>query len=408
MPRGRPGPAPGDQSPYAWVILVAAMAMVAIGIGSLFSLGVFLQPIGHATGWSRSSISAIALFNWIVMGAGSLLWGFLSDRFSPRLVALAGGILVGLGLVLTSQTGALWQFAGGFGLLVALGVSALVVPMVSTVTRWFTALRALAVGLVWSGSGLGVLVISPLTQWLISAFGWRNAMLMLGVLAWVTIIPAALLIRDRPEGGVPDAPGGAGAPEAAVSTAGALRSPVLWTIAFTHFACCAAHSGPIFHMVACATGRGLAPMTAASVFGVSGLSSIAGRIGLGLLADRLGIKWVLVTGLFAQALMILSYVQADDVWTFYALAAPFGVTYGGVMPLYAVLTREYFGEKVMGTAYGAVFFIACVGMGMGSFAGGWIYDQLGSYTWLFLTSSVVGTMAALLAVTLRPPRARHP
>ncbi|MFQ5520742.1 MAG: MFS transporter, partial [Candidatus Methylomirabilia bacterium] len=149
MPSGTPERPPPDHSPYAWIVLAAAIVIVSIGIGSLFSLGVFLQPIGYATGWSRSSISAIALFNWIVMGAGSLFWGFLSDRFSSRLVALAGGVLVGLGLVLTSQTGALWQFAGGFGLLVALGVSALVVPMVSTVTRWFTTLRALAVGLVW-------------------------------------------------------------------------------------------------------------------------------------------------------------------------------------------------------------------------------------------------------------------
>ncbi|MFQ5520613.1 MAG: MFS transporter, partial [Candidatus Methylomirabilia bacterium] len=146
---------------------------------------------------------------------------------------------------------------------------------------------------------------------------------------------------------------------------------------------------------------------AAGVFGVSGFSSIGGRIGFGLLADRLGVKQILVMGLFAQALLILSYAQANDAATFYALAVPFGVAYGGVMPLYAVLTREYFGEKVMGTAYGAVFLISSVGMGIGSFAGGWIYDQLGSYTWLFLTSSMVGGMAALLGTTLRPPRA-HP
>jgi MFS family permease len=183
-----------------------------------------------------------------------------------------------------------------------------------------------------------------------------------------------------------------------------LATPQFWMIAFTHFACCAAHSGPIFHMVTHATDQGLTPMVAATALGVSGFSSIIGRLGGGVLADRFGAKPTLVVGLALQAAMIPVYLVARDVTAFYALAIVFGIAYGGVMPLYALVTREYFGEKVMGAAYGAVFLISTLGMGIGSYAGGVLYDRLSSYAWLYSGSFVIGAFAVSLALTFRPPR----
>src|SRR5207244_745146 len=147
---------------------------------------------------------------------------------------------------------------------------------------------------------------------------------------------------------------------------------------------------------------------AASVLGLSGLASIAGRIGGGVLADRFGAKRTLVIGLAMQSAMIALYLVTHDVVGFYALALAFGVAYGGVMPLYALVVREYFGDKVMGTAYGSVFLISTLGMGLGSFAGGLIYDQLGSYGWLFISSFTIGGAAAVLALAFRPPRVLAP
>ena len=106
--------------------------------------------------------------------------------------------------------------------------------------------------------------------------------------------------------------------------------------------------------------------------------------------------------------MIPVYLVAHDVTAFYALAIVFGISYGGVMPLYALVTREYFGEKVMGTAYGAVFLISTLGMGIGSYAGGILYDRLGSYAWLYSGSFVIGAVAVSLALTFRPPRTAAP
>jgi MFS family permease len=182
-----------------------------------------------------------------------------------------------------------------------------------------------------------------------------------------------------------------------------VTTPQFWVIAVTHFACCAAHSGPIFHMVTHATDQGVGAMAAASVLGLSGLASIAGRIGGGVLADRYGAKPTLIAGLALQAAMIFLYLFARDLAGFTALALVFGTAYGGVMPLYALVTREYFGESVMGAAYGGVFLISTLGMGLGSFAGGWVYDSFGSYAWLFGGSFAIGAMAILTAFMFRQP-----
>jgi predicted MFS family arabinose efflux permease len=388
---------------YGWVVVLAAAVIVAMGLGALFSLAVFIKPIEDTLGWSRTGISTIALVNWIAMGVGSFLWGWLSDRCGTRLVVLAGGALLGLGLVLSSQVATLWQLYVTFGATVGLAAGAFYAPLTATATRWFDTRRGVAVALVSSGIGLGVLAIAPLARWLTVLFDWRIAMLLLGDVAWLVVLPLALLIRERP--------GEAGAderrrPSPRPGAAAVMRTPQFWALALTHFACCAAHSGPIFHMVSHAIDRGVPAMAAASVLGISGLTSIAGRVGGGLLADRFGAKRVLVAGLALQATIVLAYPAAREVGAFVGLAMIFGLAYGGVMPLYALVTRQYFGEEVMGTAYGAVFLVSTLGMGLGSFAGGWFYDQLGGYTWLFLSSAAIGLAAMLLALTFRAPAFR--
>jgi MFS family permease len=389
---------------YGWTVLAAAATIVAVGMGALFSLGVFLRPIEESMRWSRSEISVVALINWLAMGLGSFVWGTLSDRFGGRVVAASGGFILGLGLVLSSQVSSLGQLYVTFGVLVGFAVGAFYAPLTSTVTKWFTTNRGLAVGAVSGGIGLGTFLVAPLTRWLTSAWDWRVAMLVLGDLAWLVIIPVALLIRNAPSEMGAVALGGSAAAQRDYSTSQVLRAPQFWAIALTHLACCAAHSGPIFHMVTHAIDQGVASMVAATVFGVSGLTSIAGRIGCGMLADRFGAKRTLIAGLGLQAAMVFSYLFTRDAGSFYAAAVVFGVAYGGVMPLYALVTREYFGEKVMGTAYGSVFLVSTLGMGLGSYAGGLIHDHLGTYAWLYITSTAIGAAAMLLALSFRPPR----
>jgi MFS family permease len=393
---------------YGWVVLGSAFLIITLSIGTLFTLGVFLSPLAEAMGWSRSSISGISLLNWAVMGLGSFVAGYLSDRFGTRVVVVAGGGLLGLGLLLSSQVQELWQLYLTFGVLVGGGVSAFYVPLTVTAVKWFGARRGLAAAVVSAGIGFGILTLSPLSRWLINLTDWRMALLILGDLSWLIVIPFALLLRPAPGDIAPAAPraaraaGGAG-PAASPGGGSVVRAWPFWAIGLTHFACCAAHSGPIFHMVSHVIDQGVAGMAAATVLGVSGLSSIFGRLATGLAADRFGAKRTLLTMLALQAAMIVLYVFVRDLGAFYALAVAFGIAYGGVMPLYALVTREYFGERIMGTAYGAVFFISSIGMGLGSYAGGVIHDALGSYRWLFLGSFLVAASAVALAMALRPP-----
>ena len=389
---------------YGWVIVGVGMLIGCISMGTMMSLGVFLQPMSQDMGWSRAGISFAAVLNFLGMGFGSFFWGSLSDQFGTRAVVLAGGILLGIGLIAGSQAATLSQFQLLFGITVGLAVGSFYVPMTATITRWFTTNRSLAVALVSAGMGLGTVLIAPLSRWIISNYDWRSAMLVIGGLAWIVIIPAALFVRRPPASAHP--PGSAASVAASghdFTMAQVLRTPQFAAIALTHFACCAAHSGPIFHMVSYAIDCGVPSMTAATVFGVAGLASLSGRIVCGLIADRVGAKQTLITGLAVQALAVSLYLVTQGTVGFYALAALFGLSYGGVMPLYAILVREYFGGKIMGTAFGAVAMVSMLGMAIGPWAGGWLFDTFGSYFWLYIGSFGIGLGAVVIALTFRPP-----
>jgi MFS family permease len=390
---------------YGWVIVGVGIVVTCIGMGAMMSLSIFLQPISEAMGWSRTGISTAGLLNFLAMGLGGFGWGALSDRFGTRTVVLTGGVLLGLGLVTASQASTLGQFQLFFGVVVGLAAGSFYAPLTSSTTKWFTQNRSLAVALVSAGLGLGATVMGPLARAIITSYDWRIAMLVLGNIAWLVIIPAALLVRDP-------AAAAAGAASAADAGSGgrvftaaqAFRTPQFAAIAVTHFACCAAHSGPIFHMVTNAMDHGITAMAAATVFSVAGVGSLSGKIVCGLVADRIGAKRMLLTGLALQAIAISLYTVIGELASFYALALLFGFSYGGVMPLYAIVVREYFGARIMGTAFGAVGMVATLGMALGPVAGGWLYDSFGSYFWLYMGSFGIGLGAVAIAITFRPPR----
>jgi MFS family permease len=389
---------------YGWVIVGAGIVVTCIGFGTALSLGVFLQPMSVATGWSRVSISAAAMVDFLCMGVASLFWGALSDRIGTRLVVMSGGAVLGLGLVLASHVTTIEQFLLTYAL-VGAATGSFYAPLTATVTRWFTQHRSLAVALVSAGIGLGSTTIAPLARWLISAYDWRTALFVLGIIAWVLILAAGLLVRKPPAAVQIAGTAGAKA-EREFTVAQALMTPQFAAIGLTHFACCVAHSGPIFHMVTDAIDCGIAPMAAATVIGVAGLSSVGGRVLCGLLADRFGAKETLLAGLTVQAVAISLYLFVRDISAFYALGMLFGLAYGGIMPLYATLVREYFGAKIMGTVFGAVAMLSTLGMAVGPWAGGWIYDNLGGYFWLYIASCAIGLGAVAIAATFRPPEAR--
>jgi len=154
---------------------------------------------------------------------------------------------------------------------------------------------------------------------------------------------------------------------------------------------------------------GIAPLTAVTVYSLAGFSGLGGRLLLGALADRIGAKPVLVGGLFVQAMSVATYLAVAQLGEFYALSVIFGLAYGGVMPLYAVLVREYFGARIMGSVFGAVSAFASLGMALGPLAGGWVFDTFNTYNWLYVGSFGIGIAAVAVALSFpSPKRPREP
>lgn len=382
---------------YRWVIIGAGALMGCVAMGAMFSLAVFLDPMSAATGWSRTSISSAMTVNFLAMALGNFGWGAASDRFGTRIVVLIGAVLLGLALVLASRAQSQLEFQLTYGILVGLSASAFFAPMIAAATGWFDKNRSLAVSLVSVGMGVAPMTISPFARWLISTYDWRTAMLAIGLTAWALLIPAALLVRRPPAPVAADAASDPAAGAHGVSVGTALRSPQFLVLGLTFLACCAAHSGPIFHMISYAMVCGVAPMAAVSIYSVEGLAGLGGRVLFGVLGDRFGAKPVLIAGLLVQALAIGAYTAVNQLEEFYVLAVIFGATYGGVMPLYAVLARDYFGQAVMGTVFGAATMLSSIGMAFGPLAGGWVFDAFGAYGWLFIGSSAVGFGALAVA-----------
>ncbi len=392
---------------YRWVIVAAGGLLGCVAIGGMFSLPVLLQPITRDTGWSVAGVSSAMTIGFLAMAFASMIWGTLSDRIGPRPVVLTGSIVIAASLALASRATSLIEFQLLFGLLVGLATAAIFAPMMACVTGWFDTHRSLAVSLVSAGMGMAPMTMSPLVAWLVSSHDWRTTMQILSLVVAVIMIPAALLVRRPPALAAGATAIGDAGPQPEMSLSQAVRSPQFIILLATNFFCCATHSGPIIHTVSYAISCGIPLLSAVSIYSVEGLAGLGGRIAFGLLGDRFGAKRVLVLGLLVQAFGALAYVFVRELAAFYAVAALFGFIYAGVMPLYAVLARENFPLKMMGTVIGGTAMAGSLGMATGPIAGGLIYDTFASYAWLYIGAWGMGLGAFLMALSFRPfPKAR--
>ena len=396
-------------SSYRWVIVAAGGLLGCVAVGGMFSLPVLLQPIARDTGWSVAGISSAMTIGFLAMAFASMIWGTLSDRFGPLPVVLTGSIVIAASLALASRANSLIEFQLLFGLMVGAATAAIFAPLMATVTGWFDTHRSLAVSLVSAGMGMAPMTMSPLAARLVSRHDWRTTMLILAGIVAAIMIPVSLLVRRPPALAASAAAAGDAGPQPEMSRSEALRSPQFIILLATNFFCCATHSGPIIHTVSYAISCGIPLIAAVSIYSVEGLAGLFGRIGFGLLGDRFGAKRVLVIGLLVQAFGALAYVFVRELAAFYAVAVMFGFIYAGVMPLYAVLVRENFPLRMLGTVMGGIAMAGSLGMATGPIAGGLIYDTFASYAWLYIGAWGMGIGAFLMIMLFRPfPKTRGP
>src|SRR3954469_11094337 len=389
-------------SRYRWVIVAAGGLLGCVAIGGMFSLPVFLQPMARETGWSVTGISSAITIGFLAMAFTSMIWGTLSDRFGPLPVVLTGSVVLALSLGLASLATSLVAFQFIFGLMVGGSIAAIFAPMMATVTGWFDTHRSLAVSLVSAGMGMAPMTMSPLAAWLVSNHDWRTSMQIVALVVAAIMIPVALLVRRAPALEIAAAAAASTTAQPEMSLAQALRSPQFIILMLTNFFCCATHSGPIFHTVSYAITCGIPMIAAVSIYSIEGLAGMGGRIAFGILGDRFGAKHVLVSGLLLQAFGALAYVFVSELSGFYAVAAVFGFIYAGIMPLYAVIARENFPLRMMGTVIGGLSMASSLGMGSGPEVGGLIFDTFSSYSWLYIGSWGIGVGAFLISMMFRP------
>jgi predicted MFS family arabinose efflux permease len=384
-------------TPRQWLIIASSFVVLALASGLMFSFGIFVKPLGSAFDWSRSSISAGYSIFMVVGSLSAILMGRLSDRYGARKVVILGTIFNVIALGLASVMNSLWQFYLLIGVLLGLGRSSYSIAVVAYVQRAFTHNRGLATGLAGSGSGLGILLLAPLTGYLISAHGWRSAYAALGVVTLFLVIPAAVYLRPVKKEDTD------GPPTPSKSMVEIMKRRPFWAVLGSHTCDCLCHSVLIVHLVPFAIESGIPKVQAATLMAAMGAGALVGRISGGIFADRVGGKWALFISLLLQTLPIPLLLLSPTLPKLYGIAIFVGLGMGGHGTMYPFVTREFYGPRRVGVLFGTFTTGASLGMALGGYMGGLLYDLSGDYTLSFLFSFAAG-LISLVMVWLYPNR----
>jgi MFS family permease len=386
-------------------MLAVGTVLVALNLGVLSSLSVFLKPISQEFGWPRGATALAYTIGAVTIGLAGVFWGRMADRYGTRTIVLVGAVVQPTGLVLLAGTSSLPQFYTFYILLAALGVAAINVPTIANVGLWFTRHKGTALGVLSAGGPLGQIIVAFVAGHVIVSFGWRAAYLTLAVIYAVGSIPLAFMIRTPPV-----LLAARTATTTITRTAEAiLPAPlvVAWLSVATVF-CCATMSVPIVHSVAMLTDRGMAYTDAVRVYLVIMGAGVLGRVVLGRITDHLGgLRSYFVTSVL-QTVLLFWFLHVESRWLLYLLSVLFGIGYSGVMTSVWVCIRELVEPKHVATSLAIVTMFAWFGMGLGGWHGGHAYDLTGSYTRPFLDAVGMGVVNLIVvgALIRRVSRAR--
>ncbi|MEE9399084.1 MAG: MFS transporter, partial [Dehalococcoidales bacterium] len=350
---------------YGWVVVGTFLIIGTIIWGVRFSFGVFFKSIESEFILSRAVTSSIFSMQMVLGSLFSFLAGWAVDRYGPKIVLLMMGLFAGLGLLLTSQTNAAWQLFITYSLLLSMGVSAIYVVLMATVSRWFDKKRGLALGIASSGAGLGPVVMAPFATYLITDFDWRMAYLIIGLITWLIVIPLSGLLKrdpyeigDLPDGTVADPENttnkNEGAQAAGLSLPRTLRTRNFWLVMLTFFLFASNLFLILTHLVPHTTDMGFSVAQAATVLSLLGMAAAAGRVLMGVASDRIGRKVASMICALLLASSLLWLLWAQELWRLYLFAFIYGFAWGGIGPCMAALVGEAFGLGKLGAILGVL------------------------------------------------------
>ncbi len=385
---------------YGWVVVGMAFLINLVTFGLVYSFSVFFKPLIHEFGWSRSSISGAFAFYAVVHNVFALPAGRMTDRFGPRVVLYISGFFLGLSMVLMGFINIIWELYFCYGIIFSLGVGGIYAPMMATVSRWFVNKRGLATGTAAAGLGMGALLFSPLTAWLITSFGWRIAYIVLGIISWLFFFPAVRLVKRSPIEckSLDDQEYSQD-----FSFLEAFRTRAFWAFSFSLLFVALAVWAIMVHLVPLFTDAGLSLVTAGKLAGLLGAGSMVGRLGSGFFSDNVERKNALIVAFLFQLIILIWLFYSNKQWMFFVFAVFFGISYGGWSGIIGAFPADYFGIRATGSILGFAVTMAGIGVALGPYLGGYIYDSTKSYHFMIMVCIFSTALAIIFALNLGAP-----
>jgi MFS family permease len=386
-----------QDSRVAWLRLAASLVLMTIGGCGMYAVVVVLPSVQSEFGVDRADASMPYTLTMIGFGLGGILMGRMADRFGVVIPIVIGAVCLGAGFVAASLVDSIWQFALLQGLVVGmLGSSATFAPLVADASLWFTRRRGIAVAICASGNYLGGAVWPPIVQHLVETIGWREAYATIGIASTLLMLPLAMALRRRPpsqatvvSAGDATAAPAPGSPRPAIAATsngipGISRGALQTLLCIAGVSCCVAMSMPQVHIVAYCGDLGYGAARGAQMLSLMLAAGIVSRLISGVICDRIGGLRTLLLGSALQGIALLLFLPFDSLASLYVISALFGLFQGGIVPAYAIIVREHFPAREAGSRVGVVLTSTLLGMALGGWLSGKIFDLTGSYDAAFV------------------------
>ncbi len=388
-------------SPYAWRRLAATLALMTIGSGAMYVIAVVLPAVQAEFGAARADASLPYTMMMVGFGLGGIAMGKLADRVGVMTVVLIGSAGLGLGFVSAGMASSLQAFGLLHGVLIgALGSSATFAPLVADTSLWFVKRRGMAVAICASGNYVAGAIWPPIVQHFVETVGWRHTYMGLGVFCVLTMPLLALGLRARPPALAAAATFAAHAVQPSSRPFGLSMNTAQLLLCVAGVACCVAMSMPQVHIVAYCGDLGYGAARGAQMLSLMLACGVASRLISGAICDRIGGLRTLLFGSVLQGLALLLFIPFDGLLSLYVISALFGLFQGGIVPSYAIIVREHFPAEEAGARVGTVLMATLLGMALGGWMSGKVFDLTGSYHaafingvgWNLLNLAIAGTL----------------